>query len=118
MEGEVDFFCEEHNKADYAVLAQHFGSPEDIAKEFLSELGGCTNNQIDRVRRCTLYITASIAIAAILFAAGAAIYTNYKQQKVLDGYFVESITYESDVQSYITLPPCEVICDSAEVDTK
>ena len=118
LEDEVDFFCEEHDKADYVVLVQHFGSPEDIATEYLSELRECAHNQIDRIRRCSQYVTALIAIAVILLSAGVVIFTNYKQQTALNGYYVESITYESDVQSYITLPPCEVVCDSTEDNTK
>lgn len=39
-----------------------------------------------------------------VFVAVVEIYTYYQQQQVLDGFYVESITYEEDVAPYVINP--------------
>lgn len=104
MEDDIFFYCEDHSDADYSALAQRFGSPEDVAKNFQAELGGNAESKAVIAKQYVLFFFATVAITAIILAAGVEIYTNYKQRKALDGYFVESITYDSDVNAYITAP--------------
>ena len=104
MEAEVLYYCEDYDGVDIAMLSKHFGEPEDVARDFLSELGESTLIRSDSVKYKLRNIVIAVVIAASFVVVGWRIYISYKQQQLLDGYFVESITYEGDVNSYITTP--------------
>lgn len=104
MEDEIDFFCEDFDGVDFAALEKRFGKPEDVAKEFLSELGESaltrSGNAIFRLK----HMAFAIVIAAAFVVVGLKIIISYKQQQVLDGFYIESITYENELTSDITGP--------------
>ena len=104
MEDEVDFFCEEHDGADLTSLSERFGLPDDIAREFLDELGLQAVSSSNRKRQHILYFAVSILIIISVFSAVVEIYTYHQQQQVLDGFYVESITYEEDIAPYVMSP--------------
>ena len=104
MEDEVFLYCEEHNDSDIDVLINQFGSPEEVANEFLAELGISTINKSNQMKRRVLFLAAIIVITAIALVSATEIYTRYKQQQVLDGYYIDSITYEGDITPYISGP--------------
>ncbi len=99
MEDEVDFFCEDFDGVDFAALEKRFGKPEDVAKEFLSELGGSALTKVNRFKHSLAYLFIIVVITAVIFASGVSVYTDYKQQKALDSYYIESITYEGELTS-------------------
>lgn len=104
LEDEVDFFCEEHDGSNLTSLSERFGSPDDIAREFLDELGLQAVSSSNRKRQHILYFAVSILMTIAVFVAVVEIYTYYQQQQVLDGFYVESITYEEDVAPYVINP--------------
>lgn len=104
MEAEVIYYCEDHDYVDFAALSDHFGFPEDVAKDFLSELGINAVNKSNKSKQYILYFIALVAVCVIIFAAVVETYANYKQQKALDVHYIESITYEGDVEQYATSP--------------
>lgn len=104
MEDEVDFFCEDFEGVDFAALEKRFGKPEDVAKEFLSELGGSALTKANRFQRSLAYLFIIVVITAAILAFGVSVYTDYKQQKALDSYYIESITYEGDLTSDVGGP--------------
>lgn len=104
MEDEVDFFCEDFDGVDFTILSERFGTPDDVAREFLTELGLKAVNSASRKRQHILYFAVSVIFLIAVFSAVVVIYTNYRQQQALDGSFVESITYEEDVVPYVTSP--------------
>lgn len=107
LEDEVDFFCEDFDGVDFAALEKRFGKPEDVAKEFLSELGGSALTKANRFQRSLAYLFIIVVITAAILAFGVSVYTDYKQQKALDSYYVESITYEGELSPGATSPTYE-----------
>lgn len=101
LEAEVIFYCEDHEDADYSTLLKYFGEPENIAKDFSSELGGYAAIELTSVKRRILFIATLVAMITV---ACAGIHTCYLQHKLLDVQYVESITYEGDISSYATSP--------------
>ena len=90
LEAEVIYYCEDHDNVDFAILSEYFGSPDDVARDFLAELGESTLSEtIDNKQRLI-----RIAILIVIVVAGVSIYTDYKQQQALDTYYIESITQE------------------------
>ena len=66
METELEDFCARNDTADATLLAQAFGSPEDLAQEFLSELSADAVASSIRARRRALLA----AISVLLLIAG------------------------------------------------
>lgn len=89
---------------DFTILSERFGTPDDVAREFLTELGLKAVNSASRKRQHILYFAVSVIFLIAVFSAVVEIYTNYQQKQALDGYYVESITYEEDVTPYVISP--------------
>lgn len=104
LEDEVDFFCEDFDGVDFSILSERFGTPDDVAREFLTELGLEVVSSASRKRQHILYFAVSVIFLIAVFSAVVEIYTNYQQKQALDGYYVESITYEEDVTPYVISP--------------
>ena len=101
LEAEVIYYCEDHENVDYTTLLECFGKPEDIAKDFLAELGGYAAIELTSAKRRILFIITLIAMIVVICAG---VHTWYLQLKLLDVQYVESITYEGDISSYATSP--------------
>lgn len=108
MEAEVIYYCEDHDDVDFAMLSECFGNPEDVANDFLSEIGVQAVNTSNRTKQYILCFFISLAVVITIIAAVLETYTNYKQQQALDGYFVESITYVGELSPGATSPTYEV----------
>lgn len=104
MEAEVVYYCEDHDYVDFSILSEHFGNPEDIARDFLSELGESTLTRTNNVKQHFIHFTILIVFLLAIIVAGVSIYTDYKQQQALDVYYIEEITYEGDVTPYASNP--------------
>ena len=100
LEAEVIYYCEDHNDVNFSSLTKYFGDPEDVARDFLSELGESTLTKSNDIKQHLIRIALLIVIVVIIFVAGIRIYTDYKQQQALDGFYIEEITYEGDVAPY------------------
>lgn len=115
LEDDVFFYCEDNKYTDYANLTERFGTPADVAAAFMSELDISVVAKTRRVRQYILYLTAAVIIGISILIASVHIYTDYKQQQALDGYYIESITYESDLTPDVTGPTYAVKNGSTEV---
>lgn len=104
LEAEVIYYCEDHDDVDFSSLAEYFGNPEDVARDFLSELGESTLTKTNDIKQRLIHATFLIVIIATMFVAAVRIYTDYKQQQALDVEYIEAITFEGDISSYITGP--------------
>lgn len=102
LEGEVFLYCEEHQDADVAALTQRFGTPEDVANDFLAELGTSSAAKAAHNRQRVLFLLILVAVTVLVLTAAVGICAAYRQQKVLDGYYVESITYEGTLTPDVT----------------
>ncbi len=101
MEAEVIYYCEDHDNVDFSTLSVWFGKPEDVAKDFLSELGESAAIEANSNRQKFFFIFFAIILFVIV---GIAIHIGYIQHTLLDIQYVESITYEEDSKVYITGP--------------
>lgn len=107
MEAEVIYYCEDHDSVDFAALSDCFGSPEEVANDFLSELGSNAMNKANLVKQRILLVSAIFIIMAIVSFLGISIHTYYVQQTVLDSHYIESITYEGELTPDMTGPTYE-----------
>lgn len=101
LEAEVIYYCEDHDDVDFVALSECFGSPEEIASDFLSELGANSINRATLAKQRAQYAAILILVITIVLVSGIIIYTAYKQQQALDVHYIESITYEGDVAPHI-----------------
>lgn len=104
MEAEVIYYCEDHDSVDFTILSETFGSPEDIANDFLAELGVIAVKREGFIKRHLLRFIMTIVFITMLLVAGVGIHTYYVQNKLLNGHYVESITYEETITPYATAP--------------
>lgn len=104
LEAEVIYYCEDHDQVNLATLSNYFGNPEDVARDFLSELGESALIKSNSIKFRLRSITIAIIIVATFLILGLKIFISYKQQQVLDGYYVESITYEGELSPGATSP--------------
>lgn len=102
MEDEVFLYCEDHGNVDIDGLSERFGSPEEVANDFLSELGTSALNKANSIGRSILYLTSIFVIIGIILIATIEIYTFYEQQKMPDVYFNEAVTYEEELSPAVT----------------
>lgn len=99
MEAEVVYYCEDHDNVDFAILSECFGKPEDVAKDFLSELGESVVVEENSNRQRFFYLLLTIFTFIVL---GVAIHISYIQHTLLDTQYIESISDEKDLSAYIT----------------
>lgn len=90
---DIDEYCEEHPDATEEALFRRFGTPEDVAADFVEDLGGSIAVNIQRRR--TRIVTALIVLL-VLVAGAVTARQIWIQQLLLDFHWVESITYEAD----------------------
>ena len=109
LEGEIIYYCEDHDNVDIVTLSNHFGTPEEVADDFLSELGINEVTKSNQIRKRLLHFVATIIILAIILFAAVEIHAYYIQQQFWDSYFIESITYESE--SILDLTPTYAVED-------
>lgn len=95
MEDDIFLYCEEHESSHITELTKHFGNPEDLAKEFLSELDRETVTKIHSSRTKMIFTVALVLIAFLLIVAIRDIYI---QNLFLDSYYVEYITRKGESQ--------------------
>lgn len=104
LEADVIYYCEDHDDVDFAALTKCFGSPEEVASDFFAELGANVVNRENFTRQRITYITLALVMALTVLIAGIKIYSSYKQHQALDGYYIESITYEGELTPGATSP--------------
>lgn len=101
MEAEVIYYCEDHNDVDLATLSKYFGKPEDVAKDFLSELGESAAVEASSIKQKIIYFLITIVAIVVV---GIAIHISYLQHTLLDVQYIESITYEGELTTDVTGP--------------
>lgn len=94
MEAEVIYYCEDHNDVDFATLSKYFGKPEDVAKDFLSELGESAAVEASSNKQKLIYFLITIVSIVVV---GLAIHISYLQHALPDVQYIESITYEGEL---------------------
>lgn len=90
---DIDEYCEEHPDAMEEELCRRFGTPENVAADFVEAMGGSIAVNIQR-RRNT--IAAVVIVLLVLIVGAVTARWIWIQQLFLDFHWVESITYEVD----------------------
>ena len=90
---DIEEYCEEHPDATEEELCRRFGTPEDVAADFVEDLGGSIAVNIQRRRN---RIVTAVIVALVLVAGAVTVRQIWIQQLFLDFRWVESITYEAD----------------------
>ena len=93
LDEDVDEYCEEHPDATEEALCRRFGAPEDVAADFVEDLGGSIAVNIQRRRN---RIVTAVIVVLVLVAGAVTARQIWIQQLFSDSYWVESITYEAD----------------------
>ena len=90
---DIDEYCEEHLDATEEALCCRFGTPEDVAADFVEDLGGSIAVNIQRRRS---RIATALIVLLVLIVGAVTARQIWIQQLLLDFHWVESITYEAD----------------------
>ena len=111
LENEV-FFYAEHSEVSSDMLYEQFGFPEEVAREFLSEMGSQTTDRYNRIQKKLKYLIVGALAAAILFVAMIGARTKLLRQQLPDDEVVASISYEAEEDLFSWLPLRGLIFDS------
>ncbi len=90
---DIEEYCEEHPDATEEALCRRFGAPEDVAADFVEDLGGSIAVNIQRRRN---RIVTAVIVVLVLVAGAVTARQIWIQQLLLDMHWVESITYIAD----------------------
>ena len=90
---DIEEYCEEHPDATEEELCRRFGTPENVAVDFVEDLGGSIAVNIQRRRN---RIVTAVIVVLVLVAGAVTVRQIWIQQLFLNSYWVESITYEAD----------------------
>ena len=90
---DIEEYCEEHPDATEEELCRRFGTPEDVAADFVEDLGGSIAVNVQRRRN---RIVTAVIVVLVLVAGAVTVRQIWIQQLLLDFHWVESITYEAD----------------------
>ena len=90
---DIEEYCEEHPDATEEELCRRFGTPEDVAVDFVEDLGGSIAVNIQRRRN---RIVTAVIVVLVLVAGAVTARQIWIQQLLLDIHWVESIKYIAD----------------------
>lgn len=103
LENEVYFYSKD-SEVSLAMLYAQFGFPEEVAREFLSEMGVRTTDRYNRIQKKLKYLIVGALAAAILFTAMIGVRTNLLRQQLPSTEVVASISYETEKDFFSWLP--------------
>lgn len=107
LEDEINYYCEDHGDADLSELEQRFGLPEDIARDFQTELDVYSASKANsRVQSRFKFAAVTVLLVVIVLVAGVEIGTRLKQQKIMDFFYIDEITYEGELSPEATAASC------------
>lgn len=97
MEASVRGFVTETPDADYNIIAERFGTPEQIVTTYLEEMDGQELERELNSRRKIVRIALTTAIIMVSLWAGVVISALAEHSSRSDSYFVEQIVYETEI---------------------
>ena len=96
LKREVNAFLADHPDGDIPMLNRRFGTPEEVAEEFLSEFGDETLNCCAKSQRRLFSFAAACLLAATVFAAVTVARTSFLQDLLPAEDMVATIVYDTD----------------------
>ncbi len=91
----IDTYIKDNNVVDFEKIIEHFGTAEDIAKEFAVGIDNSFVKSYKFKKRITA-IVISILVAILVITASLAIYIYIENEKNIPVYYNNEITYERD----------------------
>lgn len=86
VEASVRDFVTENPDADYAAIAQRFGTPQQIAASYIEEMSTPELTQQLRIKKRIVCIIGVTALAIILLWAGFVLAVTIDSHKSINGY--------------------------------
>lgn len=96
LKQELQCCCGEGESSDLQALSRRFGTPEELAENFFSELNGRTVDRCACGRRRILCLALAVLLTAAVVLSILQVRELRAQQELLDDDFIASITYEKD----------------------
>ena len=105
LRDEVETYLEEHPEANRDTLETEFGSAEEISELWLGSTGAETVKKgLSQKKKILLAVLAGIVVIAIILTVYL-VDRHIQREKILDGYWIETIQVDSIDESEITVPP-------------
>ena len=102
---EIENYLEEHPEADREALIAEFGSAEEISELWLgSAPAQAVKRGLSQKKKILLAVLAGIVVIAIILTVYL-VDRHIQREKILDGYWIETIQVDSIDESEITVPP-------------
>lgn len=89
----IDAFVEENGITDFALIEQHFGTAEDIAKEFAVGIDGAYIKSYKFKKRVTAIVLSILAVILVIVAS-LSIYIYIENERNSPVYYNNKIIYE------------------------
>lgn len=96
---DIDEYCEEHPDAAEGELCRRFGTPGNVAADFVEAMGGSIVVNIQRRRS---RIATAVIVLLVLIVGAVTVRWIWVQQFFLNSYWVETITYLDDEPLEVT----------------
>lgn len=96
LKASVNSFAEENGITDFALIEQHFGTAEDIAKEFAVGIDGTYIKSYKFKKRVTA-IVLSVLAAILVIVASLSVYIYIENEKDIPVYYDDKIIYKEDM---------------------
>lgn len=93
LKASVNSFAEENGITDFALIEQHFGTAEDIAKEFAVGIDGAYVKSYKFKRRVTAIVLSILAVILVIVAS-LSIYIYIENERNSPVYYNNKIIYE------------------------
>ena len=98
LRSEIGFYLDEHGKQDLQSLYAAFGTPEEVAEEFLAELSPIAVAKCTRKQKKILAATVIVVVLAVMAAGILGLQSRAMRQKLDGDGFVASVTYKEDIE--------------------
>ncbi len=96
LKASVNSFAEENGITDFALIEQHFGTAEDIAKEFAVGIDGTYIKSYKFKKRVTA-IVLSVLAAILVIVASLSVYIYIENERNTPVNITTDITYNKGV---------------------
>ena len=94
LEDDIFLYCEENTSADSAALNARFGSPDDVATEFLSALDPVTFSRSYQSKQRVMMVVSAILIGAAVITGCFALQRYLAHQQETS---IELVPYEGQL---------------------
>jgi len=114
MKTEAFCFCSDHCDTNVDMLSLQFGSPEEVAEEFMLECGPVAVNRSVNVWKQVMRLVTTVILVVIVFTVCLGMRAFFLRQALLDKVIIASITYDESSNDYSWFSAQNMIFDSRD----